>query len=360
MAQTQTTTTTTEMTKAMTPAQQRYQLISGGLEKAKASIAEMLPKHMSADRVIRSALATVARNPTLLQCTAQSIVSSVALAAELGLEPSGTLGSAYLVPFKDGKDGKMKAQLIPGYRGLIDLAKRGGEVINIEARIVHEKDEFEIVYGTETRITHKPAVIDEPGNMICVYSIARLKDGSTQVEMMTAKQVLGIKARSKSRDNGPWKTDFEEMARKSCVKRLVKYLPLSIELARAMQTDDDIEAGRTVGAGVTTDVIIDTTLAGEDNGAAKATTKADEVKARLKAGKAAPIVDETEIDDIAANVKELNAIIDAHQISTEQLNEYMMHTIGEVKTPEDMTLEEIFDIVEYIEKQMATSQSTQK
>jgi len=208
---------------------------------------EVMPKHLTPERLIRVACAAASRAPLLLKCTPASILRAVMEAAQLGLDPSGSLGSAYLVPYQNKKNGTYEVQLIVGYRGLIDLARRSGEIASIEAHVVHAKERFKIAYGLNPVLEHEPLLEDDPGGMVAVYAVARLRDGTTQSEVMTKHQIDGIRARSRAGQSGPWVTDYEEMARKTVVKRLCKYLPLSVELEQALEADNIGEAGeRTV------------------------------------------------------------------------------------------------------------------
>jgi recombination protein RecT len=205
------------------------------LEKSKPKLAEVMPKHMSADRLMRIAIAACSRTPALLQCTPMSVLNAVMQGAQLGLEPGGPLGDAYLVPYKD------QCQFIPGYRGLISLARRSGQIQSIEAHVVHAKDKFTCRYGLDSKLEHEPDWSEDPGPVVAVYAVAKLKDGGTQCEVMTKTQVDKIRARSKASGSGPWVSDYEEMARKTVVRRLCKYLPLSVELAQALEADSSAE-----------------------------------------------------------------------------------------------------------------------
>jgi len=207
-----------------------------GYLKTKAnSIQAIMPKHMNPERIASIAIAACQRNPLLLQCNTESVWSCVRDASNLGLEV-GMLGAAYLVPFRNKGQG-YDCQLIIGYQGLIDLCRRSGHIESIEAHIIHENDEYDIVFGTESKIEHKPQLFNAPGKMVAVYAVAKLKGGMIQTEVMTTAAVDKIKARSKSQ-NGPWKTDYEEMARKTVVRRLIKYLPKSIEMEDAIMRED--------------------------------------------------------------------------------------------------------------------------
>lgn len=217
------------------------------LAKRRDMIAAVLPKHLAPERLIKLATMAVGRDPKLSRATALSIVNAVVKAAELGLDCSGTLGSAYLVAYDNNKKDERgnwykqtEAQLIIGYRGLIDLARRSGQIASIEARVVWQNDQFEFEYGLEPKLRHIPALDKEPGELRLVYAIAKLRDGAMQVEVMTKAEIDKIKGRSKSgnNDKSPWSTDYPEMSRKTVVKRLCKYLPLSVEVQEVIAEDN--------------------------------------------------------------------------------------------------------------------------
>lgn len=205
-----------------------------------AEMRQVLPKHLTLERLIKVALYCVEKVPKLQQCTISSLISCVKQCAELGLEPGGALGLAYLVPFEDRKTNATICTLIIGYRGFIELARRSGKMLQIEAHVVHANDDFAVEFGLEPKLRHIPKLgAGGEGAPLAVYCIARLADGAKHVEVMTWSAVQGIKARSRSRDNGPWMTDEEEMARKTVVRRAAKYLPLSPELADGLRADSD-------------------------------------------------------------------------------------------------------------------------
>lgn len=218
--------------------QARLEIVKGELKKASPLLKAMLPKHIEIDRMVRIVTSAVSRTPALLDCSPRSIVLATAQACALGLEPCTPLGLSYLVPY--GKE----AQFIPGYRGLTRLAIQSGEVRWIQARVVHANDTFEIDYGTEQRLVHRPTLTN-PGEMIGVYAVAEMKNGSKVFEFMSMTEVHAIRDRSKAASNGPWVTDFPEMAKKTVVRRLCKTLPLSEEiLARALAHQAVAENGR--------------------------------------------------------------------------------------------------------------------
>jgi len=165
---------------------------------------------------------------------------SIMQAAELGLEIGGLLGEAYLVPFKG------EATCIVGYRGLINLARRSGQIASVSAHVVHAKDDWEVDIAND-HVRHSPCMQGDPGEAIFVYATARFRDGSKQLDVMTMREVELIRSRSRAR-SGPWVTDYEEMAKKTVVRRLSKYLPLSPELQKAIEYEVGADAGHVAPA----------------------------------------------------------------------------------------------------------------
>ena len=203
-----------------------------------SQMALALPKHMTAERLARIALTEVRKNPQLAKADQASFLGAIMQCAALGLEPGGALGHAYLIPY--GRE----VQFIIGYRGMIDLARRSGQILSIEAHVVHEADSFSCRLGLDPDLQHEPAWdAEDPGELRFVYAVAKLKDGGTQFEVMSRAQIEAIRKRSKASGNGPWKTDFEAMAKKTVIRQLFKYLPVSIELAQAVGYDEQADLG---------------------------------------------------------------------------------------------------------------------
>jgi len=217
----------------------------GVLEKMKPQIQLALPRHVSPDRMLRIVLTTVQRTPKLLECTRESLLGCIVQCAQLGLEPDGLLGHAYLIPFFNNRQNQHECQLIVGYKGLLKLARQSGEIASISARVVHEKDVFEFEYGLEEKLRHIPSMDEDPGPLLYAYAIFRLKDGATHFDVMSFREIEAIRKRSKSGNNGPWVTDFEEMAKKTVLRRASKMSPASIEdrMARAIALDEKADAG---------------------------------------------------------------------------------------------------------------------
>lgn len=200
------------------------------IERMKPELARALPKHMSSDRMARIATTVLRQNPGLSRCTPESFLGALLTASQLGLEP-GPLGEAYLVPYGN------TCTFIPGYRGLIKLAWQSEQLSDIWAEVVCEDDEFAYDLGLARDLTHKPA-LGERGKPTHVYAAARLKSGGTPFIVMSVSEVEGIRSRSKAGKSGPWVTDWSAMAKKTAIKQLAKWLPMSSEFNVAAQQDE--------------------------------------------------------------------------------------------------------------------------
>ncbi|WP_272521107.1 recombination protein RecT [Providencia sp. PROV202] len=211
--------------------------------RMKAQLSAALPKHITSDRMIRIVSTEIRKTPSLANCDIQSFIGAVVQCSQLGLEPGNALGHAYLLPFGNGKsdNGQQNVQLIIGYRGMIDLARRSGQIISISARTVRQGDNFHFEYGLNENLTHIPEG-NEDSPITHVYAVARLKDGGVQFEVMTYNQIEKVRDSSKAGKNGPWVTHWEEMAKKTVIRRLFKYLPVSIEMQKAVMLDEKAEA----------------------------------------------------------------------------------------------------------------------
>lgn len=216
--------------------------ISGLLKQMEAEMTRCLPKHLTAERMARIAMTELRKNPALKNCEPMSFIAAIMQASQLGLEP-GVLGSCYLIPFNNTKKGIVECTFMPGYRGFIDLARRSGQIISLVSRAVYENDVFHYEFGLEENLIHKPSM-DEPGELIAVYAVAKLKDGGHQFDVMTRKQVDVVRKGSKSSNFGPWATHYEEMAKKTVLRKLFKWLPCSVEMQRAVSLDEQQEAGK--------------------------------------------------------------------------------------------------------------------
>lgn len=222
--------------------------------KVQLQLKAALPRHMTAERMARIATTEMRKVPKLAQCDPMSFLGAVIQCAQLGLEPGNALGHAYILPFdKREKVGnqwrtvRTEAQVIIGYRGMIDLARRSGQIVSIDARAVYDGDKFDCVLGLDAKIEHQPDWQNsnraDASKLRFVYAVAKLKDGGVQFDVMSRAEVEGIRARSKAANDGPWVTDFAAMAVKTVVRRLFKFLPVSIEMQTAVGLDEMAEHG---------------------------------------------------------------------------------------------------------------------
>lgn len=250
---------------AQAPAQSPQKTIEAYLKKMGPQFAQAMPRHLNPERLTRIALTTIRTTPALLNCNVPSLLAAVMQAAQLGLEP-GLIGHCYIIPY--GKE----ATFIIGYKGMIDLARRSGQIVNIYAFCVYEKDVFEYELGLHPKLDHKPAKGDR-GKLEYVYAVAHFKDGGYQFEVMDVHEIEKRRGRSKASKNGPWVTDYEEMAKKTVIRHMWKYLPISVEIMSAAEKDESVH--QDVAELVTDDAVIDITTAA----AGEAAVAQDEVKA---------------------------------------------------------------------------------
>ncbi|MBA3051912.1 recombinase RecT [bacterium] len=205
----------------------------------KPAMATALPRHLNADRMVRIVLTEMRRNPKLVTCTKQSLAGSVIMASQLGLEP-GVNGQCWLVPYGN------EATFIIGYQGLIELAYRSNMVEFVIGEAVYENDEFTYSLGTEQFIKHVPAEADR-GKLKAAYAVAKMKGASMPVfKVLTKEDILKVKASSPAANSAhsPWNTWPETMWVKTAVKKLMKFIPKSAEINKALEADDRVDAGK--------------------------------------------------------------------------------------------------------------------
>ena len=224
--------TTADAKNALMQQPQQAPTVGDLIEQLRPQIERALPNTMSADRFARIVLTTLRTSPNLAKCNPHSLMAACMLSAQLGLEP-GPLGHAYFVPF--GKE----VTFIIGYRGMLDLARRSGEISSIEAREVCANDKFDYAFGLEPKLTHVPAT-GQRGEPTHYYGIAKFADGSYYFEVLSKEDVDGYRKRSRASNGGPWVTDYSAMARKTVIRRMAPYLPLTPEAARAVASDEGV------------------------------------------------------------------------------------------------------------------------
>ncbi|MEI4273903.1 recombination protein RecT [Klenkia sp. LSe6-5] len=218
-----------------------------------------MPKGQEAAQLVRDVITAISQNPKLRECVPATVLGGAMTMAQLGLRP-GVLGHGWLLPFWDsrhdngnGRKGAFKAQLVIGYQGLVELVHRSDRVISIAARTVYTNDEFALGYGLEgDTFTHNPALDGDRGEPRLYYAIARMKGGGyalTEPMSHTAMEAYRDQyAMAKTREGvvvGPWRDQFEGMAHKTMIRRLVKLLPKSTELAHAIEADEKIRVDLT-------------------------------------------------------------------------------------------------------------------
>lgn len=211
------------------------------IKSMEGEIKKALPSVITPERFTRIVLSAISVNPKLGSCTPASFLGAMMTSAQLGLEVNTPLGQAYVLPYNN--KGVLEAQFQLGYKGLIDLAYRSGEVEVIQAHVVYENDDFECEYGLDPKLTHRPAESNR-GEPIKVYAVFKTKSGGFGFEVMSMEDVRKHAAKySKAYGSAfsPWKTNFEEMAKKTVLKRVLKYAPLKSDFVRAAVQDEVIK-----------------------------------------------------------------------------------------------------------------------
>lgn len=206
-------------------------------------IKKALPAVITPERFTRMALTAVSNTPDLQKCTPMSFIAALMNAAQLGLEPNTPLGQAYLIPYKNKKKGVLECQFQIGYKGMIDLVYRNENVQTIQAQVVYENDDFEYELGLNSNLRHVPALSDR-GEMLYVYALFKLQNGGYGFEVLNREAVVAHAERYSPAFGGysPWKTDFEAMAMKTAIKKVLKFAPLKTDFARAIATDESIKS----------------------------------------------------------------------------------------------------------------------
>ena len=209
------------------------------------AIEKALPSVITPERFSRIVLTALSTTPKLAQCTPASFMGAMMSAAQLGLEPNTPLGQAYLIPYKNKGVDEVQFQI--GYKGLIDLAYRSGEVSTLYSQVVYENDQFKCEFGLNPDLVHIPADGDR-GEPVKVYAVLKTKSGGFNFEVMSMDEVRAhAKKYSKAYSSSfsPWTTNFESMAKKTVLKKVLKYAPLSSEFVRGVTADETIKSVNT-------------------------------------------------------------------------------------------------------------------
>lgn len=210
--------------------------LQGLIRAMEPEIKKALPSVITPERFTRMVFTALSSNQKLQACTPESFLGAMMQAAQLGVEPNTPIGQAYLIPYGN------QVQFQLGYKGLIDLAYRSGEVQSIQAHEVHENDTFEYELGLDPKLKHIPAMKDR-GAVVLYYAVIKLKNGGEGFEVMSRDDVDQFaRAKSKTYKNGPWQTDFDEMAKKTVLKKVLKYAPLKSDFAKQVKEDETIKS----------------------------------------------------------------------------------------------------------------------
>lgn len=216
------------------------------LEKAKNEIARALPKHISAERMARVIQTSIKMNPSLIDCTEGSLLGSILLSCQLGLEPN-TTGQSYLIPRKNGKTKQMECQFQIGYKGIIELARRSGKIESIDADVICHDEHFEYIKGIEPKFEHAPNFeIDryDPANIKAFYSLVKFKDGGYHIQIMGKNRVDKIRdkySQSAQSQYSPWNTEYAQMGLKTVIKHASKFWPISAETQEKINQDERVK-----------------------------------------------------------------------------------------------------------------------
>lgn len=224
---------TKKLTKNMT--------IADMVKTLEPEIKRALPAVLTPERFMRMALSAINNTPELADCTPMSFIAALMNAAQLGLEPNTPLGQAYLIPYKN--KGILECQFQIGYKGLLDLAYRTGQVQVIQAQIVREYDDFEYQYGLDSKLIHRPAE-GERGKITYIYGLFKLMNRGFGFEVSNKADMDAFAVKySKSFGSrySPWETNYEDMAKKTVIKRALKYAPVSADLQKALSMDESIK-----------------------------------------------------------------------------------------------------------------------
>lgn len=239
--------------------QPKGQSLRNWIAKMSDQIKCALPQNITPERMMRIALTAISKDEKLASSTPESFLGALLTSAQLGLECNTPLGQSYLIAFYNNKKNCLETQFQLGYQGLIDLCYRTNQYQTIQARIVYDGDIFEYEYGMNEQLIHKP--MGKTANPIAVYAYYKLVNGAKAFEVMTWEQVEHhAKKYSQAVSKGyssPWSTDPESMAKKTVLKKVLKYAPKTVEVAEAVNSDSAIITANAIQDGNTISVVKD-------------------------------------------------------------------------------------------------------
>jgi recombination protein RecT len=207
------------------------------LERSRGEIGKLLADPRKVDRVVRIVRTAYLTKPEVRRCTGESIIMAVLKACELDLEPDGAMHDGYLIAYKD------QCQFQPSYRGLVKLARRSGEYRVIDARPVHSRDTFDVQFDPHPKLRHIPCLAEDRGTVTHAYAYATLNNGAEVLRVVNRAEIEAARRQSKAPNSLMWTQFYEEAAMKTVLKKFTKAQPCSVEMARAIEIDDEIEGG---------------------------------------------------------------------------------------------------------------------
>lgn len=243
----------------------KQKTLQGLIQQMEGQIKRALPQTITPERFTRIVLTALSTNPKLKECTQESFLGAMMNAAQLGLEPNTPLGQAYLIPYGN------QCQFQIGYKGLIDLAHRSGEFKQIYAEAVYENDDFDYELGLEPQIKHKPAIRDR-GDAIFYYAVYRLKNDGYGFKVMSKEDIENHRKQYSKAKNSPWNTNFDEMAKKTVLKQVLKYAPIKVDFVRQINEDETIKSKIEDDMSLVENEIIDITPSAEEQEAEEVAT----------------------------------------------------------------------------------------
>lgn len=207
----------------------------GTLEKMNKDLHDALPPQIPVEKFIRTTLTAVQMQPDLLSADRKSLLGSTMRAAQDGLLCDGREAALVIFNTKEGK----KVQYMPMVGGILKKIRNSGELASISAQVVYEQDHFEYTLGDDEHISHKPYLGSGRGKPIAVYAIAKTKDHAIYREVMSVADVEKVRAASRAGKFGPWVDWWDEMAKKTVIRRLAKRLPSSADLDNVLAADNE-------------------------------------------------------------------------------------------------------------------------
>lgn len=220
------------MSEITTTESKPIDIVRNAIQKMAPQFKAALPAHVSVEKFMRVTLTAVQTTPSLLEADRRTLFASATRAAQMGLLPDGREGA--IVTFKN------QCQFMPMLAGILKLVRNSGELASIDAQPVYRNDKFTYRPGIDAVPMHEPDWFADRGEMIGVYAVARTKDGAAYVEIMNRQQIEAVRKVSRASGNGPWVQWYDEMSRKSVIRRLSKRLPMSTDLDGVLGEDDDL------------------------------------------------------------------------------------------------------------------------